>query len=243
MIKAPGLNPFQALLLRVGHANRFQYRIYAVFALKWLMAGVFLMSLNFLFLTEDFTCGSSEASKTQCNEWVCKQPKSVWRKHLLNPPKSLAYEFDWYVCDLQWVVSLTQSMMYLGSFTGYVTLPFFADNFGRKRSELLSWLIAVVGIVTLSASLSVVQAGIGLFLCGMGINTAINLHYTFIKEFVVGITKEIMIITLQIMFSLGVMLTALLAMYVRDWRISCIVFFAVPIVLLLFGYAFIEETP
>lgn len=243
MIKSPDLNPFQALLLRVGHANKFQYQIYAVFALKWLIAGLFLMSLNFLFLTEEFTCTEEEAPKDFCKEWVCQHREEFWKLHLKNPPRSLAYEFEWYVCGREWVVSLTQSMMYLGSFTGYVTLPFIADNFGRKRSEMISWLIAVFGIVTLSTSMSMAQAGIGLFFCGMGINTAINLHYTFLKEFVIGHTKEIMIITLQIMFSLGVLLTALLAMYVPNWRIACVAFFAIPIVLLLYGYVYIEETP
>jgi MFS family permease len=66
-------------------------------------------------------------------------------------------------------------MLYIGSFMGYVTLPYFADNFGRKKADLVSWSVAIAGIVILSCSFSIYQVGIGLFLCGMGINTAIHL--------------------------------------------------------------------
>lgn len=243
MIKPHNLNPFHALILKVGAANRFQYQIYTVFALKWLMAGLLLMSLNFLFLTRYFTCPEPYYHNDECQKWVCKLPEQQWKHYLKDPPESLVYEFEWYVCHKEWIISLTQSMMYLGSFVGYAILPFFSDNFGRKRSEMLSWLIAVAGVIILSSSLSMVQVGIGLFFCGMGINTAINLHYTFIKEFVVGHTKEVMIITLQIMFSLGVLLTALIAMLVQNWRVQCATFFALPIILLLYGYTYLEETP
>jgi MFS family permease len=80
-------------------------------------------------------------------------------------------------------------MLYLGSFTGYIILSYFADNFGRKQMHLVSWLIAIAGIITLTCSFSIQHVGVGLFLCGMGINTSITLQFTFIKEFVYGNAK------------------------------------------------------
>jgi hypothetical protein len=55
--------------------------------------------------------------------------------------------------------------------------------------HLVSWLIAIAGIITLTCSFSIQHVGVGLFLCGMGINTSITLQFTFIKEFVYGNAK------------------------------------------------------
>jgi MFS family permease len=121
--------------------------------------------------------------------------------------------------------------------------PFVADNFGRKKSESISWCIAAAGAILLACSFNIVMAGIGLFLCGLGSNSAINLHYTFIKEFVIGRARDIMIISLQITFSLGVCAIAFVAMLIPNWRIITICFFAVPMLLLVFTYRFVEETP
>jgi MFS family permease len=156
--------------------------MYIIFALKWFIAGFLFTSLNFLFLAAKFTCDISESSSEECKKWVCSHDdEQFWREHLSSIPKSLSYEFGYYICTKEWIVSMTQSLLYWGSFVGYVTLPYFADNFGRKRCDFISWLIGITGIIILSISFSIEQAGVGLFLCGMGINVSINLSYTFIK--------------------------------------------------------------
>lgn len=153
-------------------------------------------------------------------------------------PNSLSYEFGWYVCGKQWVVPLVQSMLYLGIFVGYVTIPYFADNFGRRRAEQVSWATASVGIVMVSASFGMVTVGIGLFLCGLGVNTAMSLHYCFVNEFVVGSTRGRMITWLQFTYSLGICTIALVALLLQSWRALSICL-AVPILLLNFTGRFI----
>lgn len=205
---------------------------------------MFLMSLNFLFYTEDFVCQNGENGSTDCNDWVCDNgAEDFWRSHLKSTPESLSYVFGWYICDKEWVTSLIQSLTYWGSFVGFVVFPFIADNFGRKRAEGISWVIAVVGAIILACAWNIVVAGIGLFLCGLGTNSAINLHYTFIKEYVVGKLRDIMIISLQITFSLGVCAIAFFSMYIPNWRMLSIFLFAIPMTLLLASYRFVEETP
>jgi|JI6StandDraft_1071083.scaffolds.fasta_scaffold14823_3 hypothetical protein len=41
--------------------------------------------------------------------------------------------------------------------------------------------MACVGAVILACSFNIEIAAVGLFLCGLGTNSAITLHYTFIK--------------------------------------------------------------
>jgi hypothetical protein len=65
-------------------------------------------------------------------------------------------------------------------------MPHVADNKGRKMAEALSWRIAIFGSCTLLASPNLWLVGIGSFLMGFGCNSCITLHYSFIKELVVG---------------------------------------------------------
>lgn len=137
MINSPSTtNIVESLMVKVGSCGRYQYRMFAVFLCKWVVAAMFLMSPNFLFLTTDFTCLDGENGKQTCEEWVCSHSDpEFWRKHLPDVPRSLSYDFELLVCSREWVASLVLSLMYWGSFAGYVGFPFVADNFGRKRAE------------------------------------------------------------------------------------------------------------
>lgn len=64
-------NIIEKLIVRVGGANTYQYRMFAVMATKWLISAMFLMSLNFLFYTEDFVCQNGENGQQNCQDWVC----------------------------------------------------------------------------------------------------------------------------------------------------------------------------
>lgn len=118
-----------------------------------------------------------------------------------------------------------------------------ADNYGRKWSENIAWWIAAIGSIILACSFNIIIAAIGLFLCGLGCNSAINLHYTFIKEHVIGKTRDVMIISLQITFSIGVCAIAAFALFLTNWRLLTIFVFTLPMTLLLLSNRYIEETP
>jgi MFS family permease len=140
----------------VGASHKYQYLMFGVFALKWFFSAMFLMSLNFLFYTEDFTCRNGENGDADCYDWVCNNGgEEFWRAHLDRTPQSLSYVFGLYICDREWVTSLIQSLTYWGSFVGFIIFPFIADNFGRKKAEGVSWLIAVIGSIILSASFNI----------------------------------------------------------------------------------------
>lgn len=211
--------------------------------LKWLVGAMMLIAPNFLFLSTDFICNGENGS-WDCQEWVCSyNDQGIWRKHMGSVPKSLTYEFEWYVCSKKWVVPLVQSMLYLGTVIGYMTVPYFADNFGRRRVERIVWGIATVGILLISTSMTIVTVGIGLFLFGTGIPTAMSLHYCFLNELVIGKTRSRMVMWLQLTYSMGIFLIALLAMMIPNWRMFSIFCLALPIIILNFGCRYLEETP
>ena len=87
------------------------------------------------------------------------------------------------------------------------------------------------------------MVGFGSFFMGLGTNAAITLHYSFLKELMLGNFRERAIIALQIMFSLGVSLVALSSMFIREWKIVAGLFILVPAVLVVPLSYIIEETP
>lgn len=75
--------------------------------------------------------------------------------------------------------------------------------------------------------------GIGSFLMGLGTNSTITLHYTFLKSLMVGKMRERSFLILQIMFSLGVAFVALASMLIYDWKIVAGVCMLLPSILIL----------
>lgn len=83
-------------------------------------------------------------------------------------------------------------------------------------------------------SSNITMVGIGNFLMGFGSNSATILHYSFIKELVVDKLGQRMMIFLQISFSLGVFLIAMISWLVSDWKYTLgIITFISSLVLLL----------
>lgn len=93
------------------------------------------------------------------------------------------------VCSQEWVSSLLQSMSYIGSLIGYLVMSHIADNYGRKKGEIIAWIICIFGQVMTLVSFNLVTVGIGSFFMGFGSNGAINIHYSFFKELVLGKTR------------------------------------------------------
>ena len=57
MLNTPSsANIIESLMLKVGPCGRYQYRMFAIFMFKWLVAAMYLKSPNFLFYSEDFIC-------------------------------------------------------------------------------------------------------------------------------------------------------------------------------------------
>ncbi len=78
---------------------------------------------------------------------------------------------------------------------------------------------------------------------GFGVNGAINIHYSFFKELVLGKTRERMIIAIQLAFSLGVSLISLLSYLFDNWKYVLGFFILIPSVIALIIFKFVEETP
>jgi hypothetical protein len=88
-----------------------------------------LFSLNFFYITPEFECKDGEVPiGKKCEEYVCSLNENQWYEHLIQPiPKSIALDYGiLMLCSNKWLSSLLQSLFYLGSFIGYLLMPFLA---------------------------------------------------------------------------------------------------------------------
>lgn len=147
------------------------------------------------------------------------------------------------VCSKEWVASSLQSLSYVGSLVGYLIMSHVGDNLGRKKAEYVAWAFCILGQVVMLISANLWMVGIGSFFLGFGANAAITLHYSFLKELVLGKTRERMIIAIQIAFSLGLSLISALSYLIHEWKVTLGVFILIPSVAVTFAFRFVEETP
>ena len=109
---------------------------------------------------------------------------------------------------------------------------------------MISWILNIGGIIILISSVNLYMVGIGSFLMGFGANAATTLHYTFLKELLVGSFRERSYIIIQISFSIGIAAIAFLSMLIPNWKIIAGFFILLPCLLIIpFSLWIVEETP
>lgn len=72
-------------------------------------------------------------------------------------------------------------MIFVGSLLGFFTIPYFADNWGRRVAIRSAWMICTIGVGLAAFATSASMVGMGYFLAGFGANPAITLCYSFIN--------------------------------------------------------------
>jgi MFS family permease len=196
--------------------------MFASFVTKWIIAAMLLFSLNFFYYVPEFTCTSKEMQGYDtCDDYVCSiESEQFWFDHIKSPiPKSISLDYGTImVCSKEWIGSILQSIAYLGSLIGYIIMPLVADNKGRKTAEFIAWSLTIVGCGVLLLSTNIPMIAIGNFFMGFGSNAATILHYSFLKELVMDKLGQRMMIFLQISFSFGVFLIALMSWLITDWK-------------------------
>jgi MFS family permease len=54
------------------------------------------------------------------------------------------------MCNNSYLVTVLESLVFVGSLIGFFVIPYIADNWGRKKGILISWTLCTVGILILS---------------------------------------------------------------------------------------------
>lgn len=149
-----------------------------------------------------------------------------------------------YYCEDEIYLDLAKSSVYLGSFIGFLLFSFFTDNFGRRKSILLSLGTCALGNLVLTLSPNLVIASLGLVLSGAGGNASINITFYFMGETVQNEKRQKYSVLVQAAFTVGAILVTALYMIVPNWRIVSIILVAIPSFASLFlVLIYVEQTP
>lgn len=164
-----GASDYFRLLERVGSRGKYQQVVFLIMAVNWFVAAILLMGTSFLYLAPEVKCEDPGLSSEECERQVCSLPRQEWKEHQAEKlVESLSTEFGPYLCSDATTLNFLRSTLYVGVFMGYLVFLFFADNYGRKASLVLSWAVTTCGIAILSLSWSMGMANVGLFLAGAG---------------------------------------------------------------------------
>ena len=156
---------------------------------------------------------------------------------------TVANSFGDYHCSAS-ILELISSLVYLGSFFGYVLISPLIDNIGRKKSFLISFGIATAGMILVGCAQNLVMVGIGLFFAGFGANSTVNICFYFITETVENQKRQKYCVLIQFCFGLGGIINIAYYYFIQKWRIIYWAFFIIPSLLIMVATAyFVEETP
>eukprot|EP00057_Strongylocentrotus_purpuratus_P005121 XP_003730263.1 PREDICTED: solute carrier family 22 member 15-like [Strongylocentrotus purpuratus] len=154
---------------------------------------------------------------------------------------SIATEWD-LVCEKSHKVGLAQSIFMAGVLFGNVHFGSFSDHYGRLRMTLIGLaLLSVLG--TLSAMVwTFEQFLVFRFLVGYGAGGVILSVFVLQTENLSSHHRALSATCCPSTFALGVMLYALMAYFIRDWR-NLLLLSSLPVGAYLLIYFVIPESP
>lgn len=123
---------------------------------------------------------------------------------------------------------MTSTLVYFGSFIGYLVVSWMNDNLGRRKSILIGLGVSFLGILMIASSINLFMAQIGLFLAGFGIDPSINTVFYFIAETVENNSRQKHSTIIQFFFCLAGIVNVINYLIFKNWRLISYLFFVLP---------------
>lgn len=235
-------------LLRIGGYGRFQLLCYSVIGFVCMRGVWHLLSIFFIGYATPHSCNvpaNSSFALPPCNEGGCQCEPDKCKVLQTNGssaesipcPDGWRYDGDWVsrwhfgmdyettivrewnlVCDNNYLVDLSTTIFMAGVLCGAVLITPLSDKYGRKKVLFpCLWLQGVLGI-GLAFVTDFVQFAVLRFFIGI-LNQAIALvGYVYMVEIFPPSHRTTPSVGLQIFWSAGIMLLALFAFLLKNWR-------------------------
>ncbi|KXJ05498.1 organic cation transporter-like protein [Exaiptasia diaphana] len=233
----------------VGVMGRFQWLIVVLVGLMMIPVTFQTLIMTFLGLEPEWKCVNSSiiCNFTQTfsmsgsdpnRNFRCKIPRSEWE--FTKEYNSIVTEWD-LVCDKSSLSWATTSIMFTGWLFGNVLFGIMSDKYGRKKilfisSCMVCWLAFISSFIPYFWLYVIFR-----FFIGFGLGGSIVCLFIMATEFV-GPQKRAMAGTFSWYFWTGaLMLIALLAYLIRDWRKLSITTSSPGILLFLFWFCIPES--
>ncbi|XP_038065659.1 solute carrier family 22 member 15-like [Patiria miniata] len=131
---------------------------------------------------------------------------------------SIVTEWD-LVCGNAYKVGLVQSIFMFGVLTGVMLFGMMADKYGRRKISLLGLILMSMFGMLSALTQSYVQFAVTRFLLGMATGGVILCSFVLATENLGTAYRGPAGTILQAIFCIGIMLFAVLAYFIRSWRV------------------------
>ncbi|XP_075904916.1 solute carrier family 22 member 7a [Nelusetta ayraudi] len=226
---------FEEVLEVVGGFSRFQLLTLCILCLPRAILPLHFLLHNFVSATPRHRCASQEVTAWplevsppslqdvavgSCTVYDGNASVSCpegWTYDRSQFTSTTATEWD-LVCDDKWLNQTLATYFFLGVMIGAVIFGQLSDRFGRKPMLLLSFVMATVTGISAAFSTSYVMFAVSRTLCGVAlsglslITNVLSIEWTDVKH------RTFMGTIASLSWSLGIMVLALLAYLIRDWR-------------------------
>jgi len=98
---------------------------------------------------------------------------------------------------------------------------------------VVSWAICTVGTIIVALSFNIYMVAVGLFLSGCGSDAAVNICFFFFGEVVGDKKRQQYSVLVQVFWTIGAMLLALLFFLIDNWRLNWIIVVVIPAIIKL----------
>lgn len=235
---------------KIGSFARYQYRLLFIFGFMKIFGDTFQAMIPiFLSVEPPWRC---KDNSSVCNltgifnpgdenyKFRCSIPRDQWEFDT-SELNSVVTEFD-LVCKVSALSALSKAVMFLGYMIGVLVGGVLSDKFGRK--PVVFYLSVMCNILALGASFVKVYWVYVTLRClvGVCIGSSSLAMYVLNVEFVGKRHRHVVGIALWYFWVISLMLLALFAYLIRDWRTLSIAG-AVPGLLQIFFWWFIPESP
>jgi MFS family permease len=86
------------------------------------------------------------------------------------------------MCDDEFMLDLIKTCPYFGSFLAFICFSYISDNFGRRKTMIISLALATLGSLLIVLSFNLTMVAVGAILAGGGINVSAGIVFYFFGE-------------------------------------------------------------
>ncbi|XP_048514305.1 organic cation transporter protein-like isoform X2 [Athalia rosae] len=122
------------------------------------------------------------------------------------------------VCNKSWMRATVDSLLMVGIMLGALIFGGLSDKFGRKTAFLSAIVINVISGFLLAATPEVVSYMIVRLILGTSVNAIFLIAYIMAVEMVGPSHRNTIGVIVQLFSSTGVILTSVIAYFIRHWR-------------------------
>ena len=263
------MGKFEDILYDLNDFGRYQKLRYFLICIAGILPPISTYINSFVLPLPKFKCNSSDDLYDSLNESTSSSSVSLMNlnnqcEYVVNGTvrecTSWLFEKKYYqktlteewglVCNNALFRSNVQSIYFSGYLVGSALFGALADRFGRRPVMLLSFVILLLGFLGMSLGpqeaygfmTSYIIYALSRFLMACGTRGINETGYVLALELVSPKKRSHIGIGFEFSFAIGQLILVVLAYFVRDWRILCLimVFLTVPFL----GYVFIiAESP